>query len=168
LTTITQYNLASAIKPAWYIEKDGSLNISKLLQGFQEFFRENSEIWLERFQYKEAAPQLLLQAFLQRIVNGGGRVEREYGLGRMRTDLLVIWNHGKGVQKVVIELKILYKSLEKTIKEGLKQTLSYMDRCGTVDGNLLIFDRTEDKSWEEKIFYKEEKIEGKVINVFGM
>ncbi|MBF0390466.1 MAG: ATP-binding protein, partial [Desulfamplus sp.] len=168
LTTITQYNLASAIKPAWYIEKDGSLNISKLLQGFQEFFRENSEIWLERFQYKEAAPQLLLQAFLQRIVNGGGRVEREYGLGRMRTDLLVIWNHDKGVQKVVIELKILYKSLEKTIKEGLKQTLSYMDRCGTVDGNLLIFDRTEDKSWEEKIFYKEQKVQGKVIKIYGM
>lgn len=29
--------------------------------------------------YKEAGPQLLLQAFLQRIVNGGGRIEREYG-----------------------------------------------------------------------------------------
>ena len=35
-------------------------------------------------------PQLLRQAFLQRLVNGGGRVEREYGLGRGRTDLLVI------------------------------------------------------------------------------
>lgn len=33
-----------------------------------------------------------MQAFLQRIVNSGGWIEREYGLGKMRTDLLVIWN----------------------------------------------------------------------------
>ena len=45
--------------------------MSKLLAAFQQFFRENSEAWLERFDYKEAGPQLLLQAFLQRIVNGG-------------------------------------------------------------------------------------------------
>ena len=45
---------------------------------------------MERFQYKEAGPQLLLQAFLQRTVNGGGRIEREYGLGRMRTDFLLM------------------------------------------------------------------------------
>ena len=37
---------------------------------------------------------MLLQAFLQRIVNSGGRIEREYGLGRMRTDLLVVWPVG--------------------------------------------------------------------------
>ena len=55
------------------------------------FFREHSEHWLEHFQYKEAGPQLLLQAFLQRILNSGGRIELEYGLGRMRADLLLLW-----------------------------------------------------------------------------
>ncbi|GAB6163677.1 hypothetical protein JCM12298_28370 [Desulfothermus naphthae] len=105
----------------------------KLMRAFQEFFREHSESWLERFQYKEAGPQLLMQAFLQRIVNSGGRIEREYGLGRKRTDLLLIWHIGtssfleaKKVQKVVIELKVLYKSLDKTIEEGLSQTYEYM------------------------------------------
>ena len=83
--------LTIAHQPAWYIDADGRLDLPKLLAAFQQFFRENSEVWLERFDYKEAGPQLLMQAFLQRIVNGGGRVEREYGLGRMRTDLLVIW-----------------------------------------------------------------------------
>ncbi len=33
------------------------------------------------FDYKEVGPQLLLQAFLQRIINSGGILEREYGLG---------------------------------------------------------------------------------------
>ncbi|MFQ9146681.1 MAG: hypothetical protein ACLR5I_16805 [Odoribacter splanchnicus] len=35
-------------------------------------FRENADSWIERFDYKESGPQLLLQAFLQRVVNGGG------------------------------------------------------------------------------------------------
>ena len=90
----------------WYVNPDGRLDMDKLLAAFQAFFREHSEHWVERFQYKEAGPQLLLQAFLQRIVNGGGRIEREYGLGRLRTDLLIIWPYGDQVQKGVIELKV--------------------------------------------------------------
>ncbi|GAB6161051.1 hypothetical protein JCM12298_02100 [Desulfothermus naphthae] len=74
----------------WYVNPDGSLDMVKLMRAFQEFFREHSESWLERFQYKEAGPQLLMQAFLQRILNRGGKIEREYGLGRKRTDLLLI------------------------------------------------------------------------------
>ncbi len=44
-----------------------------------------------RIEYKEAGPHLLLQAFLQRIINGGGRIHREYALGRKRTDLFIEW-----------------------------------------------------------------------------
>ena len=36
------------------------------MEAFQTFFRQHSEHWIERFQYKEAGPQLLLQAILQR------------------------------------------------------------------------------------------------------
>ena len=118
LTVITQLNLESQQNPAWYIRRDGQLDMPKLLEAFQQFFRENSEAWLEGFNYREAGPQLLMQAFLQRIINGGGRVDREYGLGRRRTDLLVVWNHPAGVQRVVIELKLLRGSLESTCKRG--------------------------------------------------
>ena len=76
---------------AWYVDAEGGLEVVKLLAAFQEFFREHSEHWVARFDYKEAGPQLLLQAFLQRVVNGGGRIEREYGLGRGRTDLLIVY-----------------------------------------------------------------------------
>ena len=76
---------------AWYITPDKRLDMNKLIAAFQQFFREHSDAWMEKFDYKEAGPQLLLQAFLQRIVNGGGRVNREYGLGRRRTDLFVEW-----------------------------------------------------------------------------
>ena len=152
----------------WYVTPDGRLDMPKLLAAFQEFFREHSEHWVERFQYKEAGPQLLLQAFLQRIVNGGGRIEREYGLGLLRTDLLVIWPHSQGVQRAVIELKVLHKSLEQTLQSGLAQTWQYLDRCGAAEGHLVIFDRTPGKAWEEKLFQRTETVQGTVIQVWGM
>ena len=165
LTFSTQLTISQ--ESAWYVNPTGTLDIEKLMAAFQEFFREHSEHWVERFQYKEAGPQLLLQAFLQRIVNSGGRVEREYGLGRKRTDLLLVWFYKGGVQKSVIELKILYKSLDATIKEGLEQTWNYMDRCGTTEGHLVVFDRS-DRPWEEKIFRKSESFNGTEITVWGM
>ncbi|MCY4602868.1 MAG: AAA-like domain-containing protein [Gemmatimonadetes bacterium] len=168
LTYTTQEYLAH--DPAWYVDADGRLRLDDLLTAFQAFFREHSEHWVERFQYKEAGPQLLLQAFLQRIVNSGGRIEREYGLGRMRTDLLIAWPvlGDVPVQRVVIECKLLYKSLEQTILAGLDQTRAYMDRCGVVEGHLVIFDRTAGVSWDDKIFRREEGMGAAKVTVWGM
>jgi hypothetical protein len=61
--------------PKYY--KNSRVDMNLMLQDFQQFWRENSEVWAERFQYKEAAPHLILQAFLQRVFNGGGDVKRE-------------------------------------------------------------------------------------------
>ncbi len=170
---------------AWYVEKNGRLNMDKLLGAFQTFFREHSEHWLERFEYREAGPQLLMQDFLQRIVNSGGRVEREYGLGLLRTDLLIIWpilpdNGDRDIsqtgilpewplQKVVIELKVRRRETLETIRNrGLNQTAAYMDRCGSPEGHLIIFDRRHHRTWEEKIYVETETYDGKTIGVWGM
>ena len=166
LTYATQVGLTES--PAKYVAADGSLDLPKLLAAFQEFFREHSEHWLERFEYKEAGPQLLLQAFLQRIVNGGGRVEREYGLGNLRTDLLIVWPQGGHVHHYVIECKLLHKGLEATIRSGLEQTAAYMDRCGAECGHLVIFDRDEEKKWADRIFRRRESFEGTEIEIWGM
>ena len=158
----------------WYVREDGRLDLPKLLDAFQQFFRENGDSWANRFDYKEAGPQLLMQAFLQRIVNSGGRVDREYGLGRRRTDLLVQWPldadrgfHGP-VQRAVIELKLLHKSLEATIAEGLAQTADYMDRVGTEEGYLIVFDRTPEVPWETKILARQVRYGEHRIRVWGM
>ena len=153
----------------WYINADGSLDVDKLMTAFQTFFREHSEHWVTRFQYQEAGPQLLLQAFLQRIVNSGGRIEREYGLGRMRTDLLIVWPQGAQTRKIVIECKILHKSLEQTIAEGLEQTAGYMDRCDAEAGHLVIFDRREGRRWADKIFRDRRTSDNGIeIEIWGM
>jgi len=110
LTYSTQYTLA--YQQAWYLTEQRHIDMPKLLGAFQQFFRENADAWIQRFDYKEAGPQLLLQAFLQRIINGGGRINREYGLGRKRTDLYIEWpvsetdGYAGEVQRIVLELKI--------------------------------------------------------------
>ena len=171
LTWSTQQFLVQ--EPQWYQNADGSIDMEKLLLDFQQFFRQNADAWIQKFDYAEAGPQLLLQAFLQRIVNGGGYIDREYGLGRKRTDLLIrkpLTDHyGGPIQRVVLELKIRRDSLEKTIEDGLKQTWGYMDTVGSVDeGHLIIFDRTNEKTWEERIWHRQGEYNGHPIMVWGM
>ena len=158
-----------------FLDAAGQLRVARLLEGFQQFFRENSEHALEWIDYKEAGAQLVLQAFLQKVINGGGRIVREYPLGRRRTDLLIQWPQGGrwGPGKVsqhVIECKALRsgRGLDTAIAEGLKQTVWYMDRCGAESGHLLVFDQRPGKSWEERVFRREEIIGDTPITVWGV
>ena len=151
-----------------------------------QFFREHSESWIERFDYKEAGPQLLMQAFLQRILNGGGRIYREYALGRKRTDLSIEWPlqrlpvpsergdevegepdwHGP-IQRIVIELKIQRGGLESTIEKGLEQTAEYADQFGADESHLVIFNRDPDLPWEAKIWHRAEIRGTRILGVWG-
>ena len=154
---------------AWYVDADGGLDVEGLIAAFQAFFREHSEHWVQRFErYHEAGSQLLLQAHLQRIVNGGGRIEREYALGRGRTDLLIVWLQGGREHRFVVECKVVRKGLERTIAEGVAQTRGYLDRCGAEAGHLIVFDRAPERSWEEKIFRRAPSGAAEPVTVWGM
>ena len=172
LTWTTQTRIPEQ-EQEWYVTGDHRLDIPKLLAAFQQFYREHSEIWTKAVTFEEAAPQLVLQAFLQRIVNGGGHITREYGLGRRRTDLLIEWPldekqgiHGP-LQRVVIELKILRGALESVLAQGLEQTADYVRRVGADESHLIIFDRGQQRTWEEKIWQRDETFEGISITVWG-
>ncbi len=144
------------LQVAWYVDGDGRLNMTKLLTAFGTFFGEHAEHWLDHLgDYREAGPQIILQSYLQRVVNGGGRIEREYGLGRGRTDLLVLWPREAGQpsdlwERFVVECKVLRdadrKSLAGTVEQGVAQTLGYMAKCGAEEGHLVVIDRrSEDR-----------------------
>ena len=61
------------------------------------------------------------------------------------------------------------QELEQTIAEGVEQTAGYMDRCGTEVGHLIIFDRRENRRWDDKVFHKRRKAaSGVEIEVWGM
>lgn len=145
--------------PAYIV--DGKLDMKGLLSEFQQFWRENSDIWVEKYHYKEAAPHLILQAFLQRIINSGGRVSREMAEGTKRLDLCL---HYQEV-KYPIELKLRYG--DKTYQEGKKQLAGYMDKLGCVEGWLIVFDRRKKTLWSKKIFWKTDEMDGKTIHIVG-
>jgi hypothetical protein len=116
----------------------------------------------------------LLQAFLQRVANGGGRINREYALGRKRTDLLLEWPldpvldmHGP-LQRAVIELK-LHRSgpLDPLLAEALAQTADYADRVGADEAHLVVFDRTGQHPWDDRIWHKTATHGRRTIGVWG-
>jgi len=161
LTFVMQYNISD--EGDWYTLEDGSLDMMALLRAFQRFFRRHADAWLERYHYKEAGPQLILMAFLQRIVNGGGDIEREFAVGSGRADLVVRW----GAHSHAIELKLW--DGPHVIEEGLEQLGRYLDRLGESEGYLVVFDRREGRTWEEKLFEKTlEGPGGQVIHLFGV
>jgi hypothetical protein len=156
-------------KPEWKWEKPGGmLDMEALLREFQIFWRNNSEIWEEQSDYHEVFPHLLLMAYLQRVLNGKGRLEREYAAGRGRMDMAVEYNGGWSI----IEIKLLRKgrSFETVMAEGLRQTLGYRDvfsRSLDSPGNgspppecyLVIFDRRPEKpSWEERLCWLNQEL----------
>ncbi|MBK8042157.1 MAG: hypothetical protein IPK21_05555 [Haliscomenobacter sp.] len=114
--------------------------MDKLLNAFVDFYRWHSESWLERFQYKEAGHQLLLMAFLQRILNGGGRIEREMAIGNGRTDLAVFWQD----QVFPIELKMHHPTPGPNRMAW--QLARYMDKLGQKQGYLILLREKRRKS----------------------
>jgi hypothetical protein len=137
---------------------DGTLDMDALLKEFQRFWRRNSEIWEQKSDYTEVFPHLLLQAFLQRVLNGGGRIEREYAAGRGRMDLLVEYNG----RSHIIEIKLIhpYDSPGEVRKEGLEQITRYRDKIDSgVPAYLVIFDRRDDTKkapWDKRLYWEQE------------
>jgi hypothetical protein len=150
-------------EPEFRWEKaDGTLDMDALFKEFQDFWRENSEIWEQKSDYTEVFPHLLLQAFLQRVLNGGGRIEREYAAGRGRMDLLVEYNN----IRYVIEIKLIrnHETLEKVRTQGLLQIEKYRDSMAPeAAAYLVIFDRRDDTKkapWDERMY---RSVEDRVI-----
>ena len=135
--------------------------MEKLLIAFTQFYRENAEAFSRKLEYRESFPHLLMMAFMQRVVNGGGKIHREYALSRKRVDLLIEWK----TQRIIIELKI--KRGEDTLVR-LAQTVEYADISNTNESHLVIFDINEKLTWDEKISNEVVTFEARKIHVWTM
>jgi hypothetical protein len=130
--------------------------MDRLLAEFQKFWRRHSEVWEQKSNYTEAFPHLLLMAFLQRVTNGGGHIEREYAAGRGRLDLAVEF----GGECYIIEVKVVYSydSPAAVREEGLDQICEYRDKIdAAAPAWLVIFDRrpkAKELSWDERITWE--------------
>jgi len=143
---------------------EGKLDMEALLREFQYFWQINSDTWAKWTSYTEAYPHLLLMAFMQRVINNSGRIEREYATGTGRMDLAVEY---KGEWNI-IEIKLWRKgqTLEWVKQEGLKQIKRYCDtfvppvgyRHRNITGvYLIIFDRRPKEMkppWKERLTWE--------------
>jgi hypothetical protein len=134
------------LDPRSFITTDGRLDFPLLLEEFVGFWRQNGEVLVNAStNYPEAAPLLVMMAYLQRVVNGGGQIEREYGTGRGRIDLMVRWPYQKGGkrswQREAVELKVWRSGRPDPVGDGLRQLDEYLARLGLDHGTLVIFDQ---------------------------
>ena len=124
------------ISPAW-LNPDGSLNPERLLDAFLAFWRRHGQPLLKSAPYHEIAPHLVLMAFLHRVVNGEGTLEREYAIGSGRMDLCLRY----GAVTLGLELKVWRDGCPDPLTEGLEQMDGYLAGLGLDSGWLVIFDR---------------------------
>ncbi|MDQ5910198.1 MAG: hypothetical protein QG599_2294 [Pseudomonadota bacterium] len=124
------------IAPTW-LHPDGALNPERLLAAFLDFWRQHGQPLLGSAPYHEIAPHLVLMAFLHRVVNGDGTLEREYAIGSGRMDLCLRY----GAVTLGMELKVWRDGVADPLNQGLAQLDSYLAGLGLDTGWLVIFDR---------------------------
>jgi hypothetical protein len=127
------------IAPSW-LTPEGNLDVEQLLAAFLKFWRQHGEPLLRSASYHEIAPHLVLMAFLHRVVNGDGTLEREYAIGSDRMDLCLRY----GGVTLGIELKVWRKGRKDPLTAGLEQLDGYLAGLSLETGWLIIFDRRPD------------------------
>jgi hypothetical protein len=159
LTFPTQTTLAQ--QTAWYVGADGLLDVPKLMAAWQTFWRKDGHVAAEGFAYRESGPHLMLMAFLQRVVNGGGRIDREYALGKGALDLLITWQ----TQRIAIELKLRRDT--ETEEDALEQVTRYLDALDVCEGWLVLFDLRSTAPWTQRLFTRTETVGARTVHVVG-
>jgi hypothetical protein len=164
------YNLQMAInQPTWRWQTDeGRLDFPALLEAFFDWWRENEDAIYAHGnkQYPEALPHLAFMAFLQRVVNGGGQVMREFAAGRGAVDIVVTY----GPDRFVVEIKRIFKSgksAQKVRDAGIQQLASYLDALGEQQGWLIIFDQRGEKTWEQRLWKETAEVGGRRLHIRG-
>jgi hypothetical protein len=161
-------NVQQGLPAPWWpwSTPEGGLDMPALLEAFRGWWRENADILLEHQPlYPEAVPHLALCAFLQRVVNGGGRVHREFAAGRGALDLLIEY----AGQRHAIEVKRVRSrdSRETVLRRGAEQLSRHLDTVGLQQGWLILFDTRPELSWEQRLWTQELLLGARRITALG-
>ena len=155
-----QTRMLRSIPQTPWATPDG-LDMAGLMAAFQAFWRENSGADRRAYEYGEATPHLVLMAFLQRVTNGNGHILREMALGSGRLDICVEYRD----RRYAVEVKT---SRNFAGEKSYDQLASYLDTLGLAEGWMPVFDEDKAKSWEEKLYTRDEMFRGKTIHVIGL
>ena len=160
LTRDAQESMETSIPDTPWATPDG-LDMPGLMAAFQAFWRENSGADRRAYEYGEATPHLILMAFLQRVTNGRGRIEREMALGSKRLDLCVDFRG----HRYAVEVKTAKNFAG---EDSYKQLAGYLDDLGLPEGWMAIFNEDKSKPWEEKLYLRDVTFNGKTLHLVGL
>ncbi len=160
LSRDAQEGMETSIPDTPWATPDG-LDMPGLMAAFQAFWRENSGADRRAYEYGEATPHLVLMAFLQRVTNGKGRIEREMALGSKRLDLCVEFRG----HRYAVEVKTARNFAG---EDSYKQLAGYLDDLGLSEGWMAIFDEDKSKPWEEKLYNRDVTFNGKTLHIVGL
>jgi hypothetical protein len=167
LTSVLEKGMA--VSRSRYLSSAGRLQFDLLLEDFRMFWCQNAEAYLAQAPYSEAAAQLVFMAFLQKVINGGGFIDREYSVGRGRLDLCVRWPYPGGVERWAVELKVWRDRRKDPFDEGLTQLSGYLARLGLDQGTLILFDaRSEAEALPDRCSLQKIEHDGRRITVLRL
>jgi len=145
---------ASQLKAIETIDRNSFFDVKKctvkmmeLMNSWVAFYLENFYAIRDAHNYKEDVFHIVFFAFLQRIINGGGRIRREFAINENAADVVIEIPHTEeGLQREVIELKTYrtsdtagFPSVVKHAKEQL--TKKYLAPMQLKSGYLIIWNQ---------------------------
>jgi hypothetical protein len=164
LTYSEQMNLK---RPWWkWQTADGKLDFPALVDAFLAWWRvQEQAIYAHgNKNYPEALPHLTFMAFLQRVVNGGGVIHREFAAGREAVDLVIDY----AGERHVVELKRAHNGAVEAVREaGAQQLADYLDTLGEQTGWLLVFDQHKNVSWEDRLWREDRQVGARTLRLRG-
>ena len=126
---------------------------------WQTFWREDGHLAAAGLLYHEAGPHLLLMAYLQRIVDAGGRIEREYGLGRGALDVLIDW---RGARHAIA---VKSRRDAQTEDRAIARISRYLDAVSLAEGWLVMFDLRSTPSSDQPLMTRTLEVGEKKVHV---
>lgn len=136
-------------EPKELCDLDGKLEFEDIFKAFSSFWMTHGVDLARRMSYPALGPQLVLMAFVQRVIDSKGYMDRVFGVGRGRIELLLRWPFEgtfgeRAWQKEGVVITNWETGRPDPLSEALPQTERYLDNHKLDHGALVIFDRRDD------------------------
>ncbi len=91
----------------------------------------------------------------------GGRIDREYALGKGALDLLITWK----TQRIAVEVKLRRDT--ETEARAPEQVVRYLDHLGLAEGWLVLFDLRATTGWDARLYTRTETVGARRVHLVG-
>lgn len=154
-----------------FLIPNGKLDFNKLLKSYQQFFKNHIERLIKFIDYGNAGYVLIFQSLLQKLVEFGGKIVRNYGLNKNFIEIKYLNEYNN--QNILFYIKHYKKSSHETYKQTIQNSIDelslYLNKIDEdfEEIHLVLFYMDLNYSWDERLFYSKKEKDNLVIHVWG-